>query len=167
MLSKKNISVRLARKGDLGDVCAIDSEAFSPYGTAELPSIFISRWDVFSQGFVVAEENEHIIGYGTSEKWSNDHEPAMNEDPHKSHNSKGGVFCITAMAVRKEWREFGVGSIILDTLIQIAKDEHCQAVVLETTHAQNFYLKRGFHETGEREQMGTNLTILTLNLDQG
>lgn len=166
MPSDMDIKVRLAKREDLRDAYAIDYEAFSPYGTAELPSIIEARWEVFPQGFVVAETGSHIIGYGTSEKWLSEREPAMNEDPFKSHCPEGGFFCITAMAVRKEWRRHGAGSAILEALIQISKNERCQAVLLETTHAQSFYLKRGFYIMGEREQMNTKLSILSLILEK-
>jgi GNAT superfamily N-acetyltransferase len=165
--SRAGVRVRLAQQEDLPDVCAIDHDAFSPYGTAELPAILRARWDVFPQGFVIAEEGDCVIGFGTSEKWLDEHEPAMNENPFQSHNPGGRTFCITAMAVRRAWRGYGVGAAILEALVQIAKDQQCRVVVLETTHAQTFYLQRGFRETGQRHQFDTWLTILTLTLENG
>lgn len=167
MKSEIEVLIRLAKQTDLLEACAIDYEAFSPYGTSELPAIVEARWNVFPQGFVVAEIGDRVVGYGTSEKWLNEREPAMNEDPSKSHNSEGRIFCITAMAVRMEWRKQGVGSAILDKLIQIAKDERCRLILLETTHAQHFYQKRGFHLIGHRDQMNKQLEILALNLEGG
>jgi GNAT superfamily N-acetyltransferase len=158
------VTVRLAKQEDLDETCSIDYEAFSPYGTAEIPSIIKARWEVFPQGFVIAENKGYIIGYGTSEKWRYKHEPVMDENPFKSHYTDGRFFCITAMAVRRDWQGLGVGSLILETLIQIAKNEECQAILLETTHAQSFYFKRGFHAIGKREQMKTTLSILVLDL---
>lgn len=166
MVTSPDIKVRLARQEDIKEACDIDYESFSPYGTAEMPSVIEARWRVFPRGFVVAETDSQVIGYGTSEKWMSEREPVMDEDPSKSHCSEGRIFCITAMAVRKEWRTRGVGAAILASLIQIAKNERCQAILLETTHAQNFYLNRGFHETGERQQMSTKLSILTLALEE-
>ncbi len=165
MISSLDVKIRLAEQGDIIAACDIDKEAFSPYGTAELPSVIKARWHVFPQGFVVAQYGNFIVGYGTTEKWLSEREPAMNEDPSTSHHPEGSIFCITAMAVRKEWRKRGVGSAILESLIQIAKAEKCRAILLETTHAQSFYLKRGFQITGGREQMDTNLAILKLSLD--
>ena len=165
-MMSSDIKVRLARQKDLKDACTIDYEAFSPYGTAELSSVIEARWRVFPQGFVVAESDGQVIGYGTSEKWLSEREPAMDEDPSKSHYPDGRFFCITAMAVREKWRTRGVGALILAALIQIARSEQCQAILLETTHAKSFYLKRGFHVTGEREQMNTKLLILTIILEE-
>jgi ribosomal protein S18 acetylase RimI-like enzyme len=166
MRTPPDIKVRIARKKDIKSACDIDYEAFSPYGTAEMSSIIEARWKVFPQGFVVAETGDQVIGYGTSEKWISEREPVMDEDPSKSHYPEGRIFCITAMAVRQEWRACGVGTAILDSLIQIAKNEKCRVILLETTHAQNFYLKRGFRATSEREQMNTKLSILTLGIEE-
>jgi len=165
MKSEIEVLIRLAKQTDLLEACAIDYEAFSPYGTSELPAIVEARWNVFPQGFVVAKIGNRVVGYGTAEKWLSERAPVMNEDPFKSHNSEGRIFCITAMAVRKEWRQKGVGSLILDKLMQIAKEERCRLILLETTHAQNFYLKRGFRVVGHRDQMDTRLDILALSLE--
>jgi len=165
MKSDFSIEVRLARQEDVKEACAIDYEAFSPYGTAELPSVIEARWKVFPQGFVIAEIDGRLIGYGTSEKWLSQREPTMDEDPFTTHCPEGYFFCVTAMAVRNDWRNRGVGASILAFLIEIAKNERCQVVILETTHAQNFYLKRGFKIIGERKQMNRTLSILSLNLE--
>lgn len=165
MISGLNVKIRLAEQDDIIHACDIDAEAFSPYGTAELPSVIKDRWHVFPQGFIVAQYENLIVGYGTSEKWLSEREPAMNENPSESHHPEGIIFCVTAMAVRKEWRRRGVGSAILESLIQIAKAEKCRAILLETTHAQSFYLKRGFQITGGRGQMDADLAILKLVLD--
>jgi ribosomal protein S18 acetylase RimI-like enzyme len=165
MRLEADVIIRPAKRGDLKEACAIDYEAFSPYGTAEMPSVIESRWTVFPQGFVVAKARGRIVGYGSSEKWLTEHEPAMNEDPFKSHFPEGRVFCITAVAVYREWRANGIGPAIVDNLIQIAGNEQCRAILLETTHAQNYYLHRGFHIVGEREQMNAKLTVLALDLE--
>ena len=152
--------IRAAGIDDLTQVCEIDCDAFSPYGTAESPSIIAARLTAFAEGFVVAESRQTIIGYGSSEKWLDDRQPALNEDPSSTHHPSGQVFCVTAMAVRRAYQGLCCGTAILDHLITIARQHHCQSVTLETTHAQEFYLHRGFNEVGKRQHEGISLSIM-------
>lgn len=156
--------IRRAEQRDLAQVCAIDHEAFSPYGTAESPETFQARFAAFPEGFIVAEDAETVIGYGTAEKWDHEQEPSMDQDPAMTHHPQGHIFCLTAMAVREAYRNKGVASQILQQLIKIAKEHQCERILLETTHAQAFYVKRGFRVAGERQQWGVPLAILQLDL---
>jgi GNAT superfamily N-acetyltransferase len=166
LMSVKNTSfiIRVAQERDIEDIVGIDYEAFSPYGTAEEPHIFTSRLSVFPEGFVVLEKEGNLLGYGSSEKWLSEREPVMNEDPSISHDPLGTVFCITGMAVRNAYQNTGFGSAILERLLLIARQHNCNKVVLETTHAKDFYLNRGFHLAGSRQQMNTSLFVMSLNL---
>lgn len=66
-------TIRQATEADLPAICAVDEEAFAPYGTAEEPAVFAARLAVFPAGFIVLEGNNGdattILGYGCSEKW--------------------------------------------------------------------------------------------------
>lgn len=56
---------------------------------------------------------------------------------------------IGRMAVRKAWRGAGVGSLILETLMQEAKRRGFSEVVLSSqTHAMPFYARYGFVARG-------------------
>ncbi len=67
--------LRPAQPNDITQVIQLDFEAFSPYGTAESPEIIRTRQQIFPQGFIVAEKDGRIVGYGSSEKWSAMREP--------------------------------------------------------------------------------------------
>ncbi len=155
-----NFIIRLGQESDLSKVVAIDTEAFSPYGTTEEAHIIASRLSTFPEGFVVLETEGVIAGYGSSEKWTSEREPVMNEDASTSHESTGRIFCITAMAVKSDQQNKGIGSAILERLLLIAHRENCTRIVLETTHAKDFYLHRGFYVAGTREQMNTTLFVM-------
>ncbi|MBZ0283111.1 MAG: GNAT family N-acetyltransferase [Anaerolineae bacterium] len=159
-----NFVIRLGQESDLSSVVAIDTEAFSPYGTTEEPRIIASRLSTFPDGFVVLETEGIIAGYGSSEKWASEREPVMNEDASTSHDPAGRIFCITAMAVKSDQQNKGIGSAILERLLLIAHQQDCTRVVLETTHAKDFYLHRGFHVAGTREQMNTTLFVMAKEL---
>lgn len=164
-MSNTLISIRPAQYSDLPDVAQIDFAAFSPYGTEESAEIFEKRLRTFPEGFVVAEQNETIVGYGTSEKWLVDREPELDEDPSLTHHSDGRIFCITAMAVDLDYWRRGIGSLILEALLSIAKHHGCEKVVLETTHAQGLYEKHGFSTVAERTQRDVSLSIMELELN--
>jgi N-acetylglutamate synthase-like GNAT family acetyltransferase len=68
------------------------------------------------------------------------------------------------MAVRAKFRGRGYGLLILDKLIEIAHLEVCKKVILETAHAQGFYLKRGFQTVRQRTERGTVLDVMSLDL---
>jgi len=156
--------IRQIREIDLPDVADLDYEAFSSYGTAENPETFALRFKAFLAGFIVLTEDNEIAAYGCSEKWLTEREPGLDEDPLDTHKPNGKIFCITGMAVRIKYRGKGYGLAILDHLIQIAKRERCTKIVLETTHAQGLYLKRGFKTIESSNERGVTLDIMALGL---
>jgi len=60
------ILVRNARDQDIPAVAAIDTEAFSPYGTAENPETFQLRLTAFPDGFINLVADNEIAAYGNS-----------------------------------------------------------------------------------------------------
>ena len=165
MTDNTKILVRNARDQDIPAVAAIDAEAFSPYGTAEKPETFQLRLTAFPDGFVILIADNEIAAFGCSEKWLTEREPALNENPLASHNLDGRILCITAMAVKTKYRGRGYSLLILDKLIEIAHREGCRKIVLETTHAQDLYLKRGFTTVKHRTERGISFDLMSLDLE--
>ena len=165
MSDNAKILVRNARDQDLPTVVQIDTEAFSPYGTAEKPETFQLRLTAFPDGFIILVADNEIAGYGCTEKWLTEREPSLDENPLTTHNLDGRILCITALAVKKEFRGKGYGLRILDKLIEIARRERCLKIVLETTHAQGFFLKRGFKTVHSRTERGVSLDVMSLDAE--
>ena len=165
MSDNAKILVRNARDQDLPTVVQIDTEAFSPYGTAEKPETFQLRLTAFPDGFIILVADNEIAGYGCTEKWLTEREPGLDENPLMTHNLDGRILCITALAVKKEFRGRGYGLRILDKLIEIARRERCLKIVLETTHAQGFFLKRGFKTVHSRTERGVSLDVMSLDAE--
>jgi ribosomal protein S18 acetylase RimI-like enzyme len=165
MPDNNRILVRNARDQDISTVAEIDVEAFSPYGTAEQQVTFQKRLTAFPDGFVILIADNEIAAYGCSEKWLTEREPALDEDPLVTHQLDGRVFCITAMAVSIKHRGKGYGLLILDKLIEIAHREGCRKIVLETTHAQGLFQKRGFKTSQSRTQRGISLDVMSLDIE--
>ena len=159
------ILVRNARDQDIPSVVEIDTEAFSPYGTAEKPKTFQQRLAAFPDGFIILVAENEIAAYACSEKWLTEREPGLDEDPSISHQQDGRVFCITAMAVKKKFQGRGYSLLVLDKLLEIAHNHGCREIVLETSHARDLYQKRGFKTLRTRTERGTSLDVMSLEIE--
>lgn len=156
--------IRVARAIDAPMAHAIDVEAFGPYGTAEKLDTLAARQQVFPDGFLIAEVTGEIVGYASSEKWLTERAPALDEPPSQTHSPNGSIFCITAMAVRRARQNHGIGTALLTALLDVAQAHQCKAVLLETTHAQHFYLHHGFQITQVRRERDVELSVMKKNL---
>jgi ribosomal protein S18 acetylase RimI-like enzyme len=165
MTDNSKILVRNARDQDLPAVIEIDTEAFTPYGTAENAETFQLRLRAFPDGFIILVADNEIAAYGCSEKWLTEREPALDENPMVTHQLDGRILCITGMAVKKKYRGRGYGVRVLDKFLEIAHGERCQKIVLETTHAQDFLQKRGFKPVQKRTERGVSLDVMSLDVD--
>ena len=164
MSDNTRILVRNARDQDISAVVEIDAEAFSPYGTAQKVETYQLRLTAFPDGFIILVADNEIAAYGCSEKWLTEREPGLDQNPLVTHQPEGRILCITAMAVKMKYQGRGYGLLILDKLIEIAHGEGCKKIVLETTHAQGFFLKRGFKTVQNRTGRGISLDVMSLDL---
>ena len=165
MSDNTKILVRNAREQDIPTVVEIDTEAFSAYGTAEKPETFQLRLTAFPDGFIILVAENEIAAYGCTEKWLTEHEPGLDQDPMETHNPEGRILCITAMAVTKKFQGKGYDLLVLDKLIEIAHNEGCKKIVLETTHAQDLYQKRGFKTVQSRTEREVSLDVMSLDIE--
>jgi ribosomal protein S18 acetylase RimI-like enzyme len=165
MSDNTKILVRTARDQDIPAVVEIDTEAFTPYGTAEKPETFQLRLTAFPDGFIILVAENEIAAYGCSEKWLTEREPGLDEDASVTHQRDGRIFCITGMAVKKKYRGKGYGLLVLDKLLEVAHNQGCRKIVLETTHAQDLFQKRGFKTVQNRTERGISLDVMSLDIE--
>jgi len=165
MSDKTEILVRNAREQDILAVVEIDTEAFSAYGTVEKPETFLLRLTAFPDGFIILVAENEIAAYGCSEKWLTEREPGLDEDASVTHQRDGRIFCITAMAVKKKYQGRGYSLLVLDKLLEIAHNHGCKKIVLETSHAQDLYQKRGFKTVRNRTERETSLDVMSLEIE--
>ena len=165
MSNNTKILVRNARDQDISAVVEIDTEEFSSYGIAENPETFQRRLTAFPNGFIILVADNEIAAFGCSEKWLTEREPGLDENPLTTHQPDGRIFCITGMAVKTKYRGRGYSLLILDKLIETAHNEGCKKIILETTHAQDLYLKRGFKTVRNRTERGTSLDVMSLDIE--
>jgi N-acetylglutamate synthase-like GNAT family acetyltransferase len=164
MSDQTKVMIRNAREQDIPAIVEIDTEVFAPYGTAEKLETFQNRLVAFPNGFVILVAENEIAGFGCSERWLVEREPGLDENPLLTHQPDGRIFCITALAVKKKFQGRGYRLLVLDKLIETAHLEGCRKVILETTHAQDLYLKRGFNTVKNRSERGISLEIMSLEL---
>jgi ribosomal protein S18 acetylase RimI-like enzyme len=163
-MNKVHFSIRQATIAELPDIVDLENEAFTPHGTAESKDVIQSRLTVFPEGFIVLETDGIIAGYASAEKWLNERDPLLDENPLTTHKPDGRILCITSLAIRLPYRGRGFGLAILDRLIEIAHHQKCAQLILSTTRAQAFYSKRGFYILNEHERSGLNFTTMKLEL---
>ena len=82
-----------------------------------------------------------------------------------THQQDGRVLCITAMAVKKKFQGRGYSLMVLDKLLEVAHNQGCRQIVLETTHAQDLYQKRGFQTIKNRTERGISLDVMSLDIE--
>ena len=165
MTDNNKVLVRNARDQDISAVTEIDAEAFSPYGTAEKLETFQLRLTAFPNGFIILIAENEIAAYGCSEKWLTEREPGLDENPSVTHQPDGRIFCITGLAVKEKYRGRGYSLLVLDKLIEIAHREGCRKIILETTHAQDLFQKRGFKTIQNRTERGISLDVMSLDIE--
>jgi ribosomal protein S18 acetylase RimI-like enzyme len=165
MSDNNKILIRNAREQDIPAVAEIDAEAFAPYGIAEKPETFQRRLTAFPEGFIILIAENEIAAYGCSEKWLIEREPGRDENPSVTHQPEGRILCISGMAVKKKYRGRGYSLVVLDKLLEIAHREGCRKIVLETTHAEGLYQKRGFKTVRSRTARGVSLDVMSLDIE--
>jgi ribosomal protein S18 acetylase RimI-like enzyme len=158
------VLVRNARDQDMPAVAEIDAEAFASTGTTEKPETYQLRLKTFQNGFLILIAENEIAAYGCSEKWLEEREPTLDENPATAHQIDGKILCITAMAVKSNFRGRGYGLLMLDKLIELARRESCKQLIVETTHAQGLYEKRGFKKMRTRTEREISLDVMSLDL---
>jgi ribosomal protein S18 acetylase RimI-like enzyme len=165
MSDTPKVLIRNARDQDIPAVVEIDAEAFSPYGTAETLETFQHRLTAFPNGFIILVAENEVAAFGCSEKWLTEREPALDEDPAITHQPDGRILCITAMAVKKKFQGRGYRLLVLDKMMQVAHNEGCRKIVLQTIHAQDLYQKRGFQTVQTRMERGAALDVMSLDIE--
>ncbi len=131
--------IRLCRREDLEHIQSIETTSFpDPWPL----TIFGYILDRTPDLFLVAEEDE-LVGYIVGEI----RELIISGIPHRS---KAGH--VMNIAVEKELRERGVGSLLLDEIETRFKERDAQQVTLEVresnTTARTFYVNRGYEDIG-------------------
>jgi N-acetylglutamate synthase-like GNAT family acetyltransferase len=68
------------------------------------------------------------------------------------------------MAVKANFRGRGYGLLMLDKLIEVARRESCSQIIVETTHAQGLFKKRGFKAIRKRTEGEISSDVMSLTV---
>ena len=164
MSANNRIVVRNAREQDIPAVAEIAAEAFAAGGVAEGPETLHLRLTAFPNGFIILVAENEIAAYGCSEKRLEEGRPGPQENPLMSHQPDGRIFRITAIGVKRKFQGRGYRLLILDKLMETAHLEGCRKIVVETAHAQDLYLQRGFEIVRNRSETGMPLDVMSVDL---
>ncbi|MBZ2174874.1 ribosomal protein S18-alanine N-acetyltransferase [Schnuerera sp. xch1] len=130
-----NIVIREMKESDLDYIMEIEKNAFTPPWSREAFLLELSK-NLLAK-YILAEVDGEIAGYGGI--W------LIIDEGH-----------ITNIAVDERYRGIGVGSKILEGLIQLCVDRNVVAMTLEVRRsneiAKSLYKKYGFKEYGVREK---------------
>ena len=119
--------IRRFRPSDFERVIAIEKEAFGEYN----PILFMTAYETFPDGFLVAEEEGHVVGFLTTVVIS-------------LFDVK-----ILSIAVDKRCQNKGFASMLLKALFQVLRTKGILRLLLEVRlsniGAQRLYLSLGFN----------------------
>ncbi len=145
--------VRLAKPSDLDAVMEIEHAVF-PKGVAESRRTYQDRLATFNEGFLIYRDNGKIKGFVTTEKWPSLKSFKLNRPASKVHDPEGKILHITALAVHPLHQMKGIGTKLLQTLLDTARRHKCtKAILLTRAQAEKkkpfadkflFYEKFGF-----------------------
>jgi ribosomal-protein-alanine N-acetyltransferase len=126
----RDISLRPCTYADLGQVCAIEREAFpeGPYP----PIVFANLFVLAGRGFVVACSGDSVVGYVVG-------------------TSVGGEGMIQSVAVTPSLRRRGVGARLMESVIEHLSEKHGRIFLLvgaSNEAAIRLYHRSRFSETG-------------------
>ena len=75
--------------------------------------------------------------------------------PRQGSDAEDGDAEVVRMSVAADWRRKGIGRMILQALVDHARESGCQRIILETTETWQeviaFYLRFGFHITHHQD----------------
>ena len=109
------LEIRTAEEKDLPEVLSL-------LGRADLPTAGVA--DAFSH-FIVAESEGRLIGAVGLELY-------------------GGSALLRSAAVQESWRGSGVGRVLVDRALDLARQHRIEDVYLLTTTAEHYFPKFGF-----------------------
>ena len=145
-MEETDINIRWGVEGDKYAIADITNENYKILGSAILGEI---KSALQGKEVLVAENNTGVIGFLIF------------------HIRKDNGLALYSMAVRKWYRNRGIGTLLIEKLLSEAKRSGVHTINLKCpadAPANNFYQKRGFKKVGEVENVSRKGQKRKLNL---
>ncbi|OXM84127.1 GNAT family N-acetyltransferase [Paenibacillus rigui] len=120
-------------------------EASYPLEAAASLNAFYERFRLFHPYFIVAEQDHQIVGVANGIRLN--HEDLSDEGMKQmsGYDQDGRNFCLLTVAVDADFRGHGIGYELLNAVIQQAKQDNLEHVLLMCEeHLIHFYQRAGF-----------------------
>lgn len=142
------MKIRLAAKEDLKEIIKIESICF-PEAEAAKESDIRKRFDIFSENFVVADNNGKIAGFINGCTTDSPKLPDELYHDVNLHNKNGEYQTVFGLDVLPEYRNKGVAAQLMNYFINISKERGKKGMVLTCKdHLIHYYEKFGFKHQG-------------------
>lgn len=142
------MEIRQANIEDLNEIIKIESICF-PSEEAASEEVIRERFQVFSENFLVAVEDNKVVGFingCTTDKASL---PDKLYHDVKFHNPKGNFQTVFGLDVLPQYRNKGVAGELLKSFIELSKKRGKLGMVLTCkNYLVHYYEKFGFKHEG-------------------
>lgn len=142
------LKIRFAKKEDLDRIADIELECF-PVAEAADRETLRTRFEAFSENFLVAEKDGRVIGFING---CTIDVPELSDELYhntKLHKPTGNYQTVFGLDVIPEYRKQGIAGKLLDELINLSKKRSKKAVILTCKdQLVHYYSKFGFKHLG-------------------
>lgn len=111
--------IEQANARDIPEITEIDRQAFGSRGVSE--EMVTSQLKMFPEGMFVAREDSKVVGVVCCERHLEEAFPTYGRDVSKTHSEKGNLLYLSVITVAEEFRNKGIGSLLLGKVSGLAK----------------------------------------------
>ena len=141
-------TIRMVEPDDLTACHTIEALSFPPSEAAWTSSLQ-ARIDLYPEGFLVAEDQGRIVGQVNS---GSTHKDDISDEEFKQligHDPDGSNIVIFSLSVLPQYRKQGIGSQLLRTFVQQARDMgKSKIMLLCKDDFVGYYTRHGFEDGG-------------------
>ncbi|WP_445490825.1 GNAT family N-acetyltransferase [Niallia sp. 03133] len=155
--------IRQVQPNDLDQLVELENTGFTPEEAAT-PNAFLNRINTISDTFIIAEENQVIVGYINGPVVSS---PFITDDLFhitEPNPSKGGHQSILGIVVHPNYQNKGIASLLLKEFENQAKQKERLSVTLTCKKELiPFYEKNGYINQGIADSQHAGVQWFNLN----
>ena len=147
---------------DIDKIMKLECEVFGHI--AEDKEVITDRIKTFKEGCFGIFDKNQLIGYCSSEIWGKYNDIKLNVKASKNHVNRGRILYITAVAIKPEYQNKGLGTRLIRSLVRVAKKHALSSLYLRTSNARKFYEKNGFQFIKHVSERNDNYDVMELRL---